>query len=206
MRFIQREKLNGKKLCQLNKYGSMNYEEQLVRSVKNPDGYLWFDNASTLSYLHGIADDSFERGTTEGYFTAAIICHQLTEKILFLLVTYSDLLIKAKMYPEELDTNYKGLDSCGKLMNRHEATLVFSYKARLLKNARTINKARNQMVHSIDELGHEENIDSLSKEIVACFESFFLDWKDAMKWFYTKMDSLRSQASWQELFEKYSLE
>lgn len=183
----------------------MNYEEKLVRSVKNPDGYLGFDDPSSLSYLDGIADDSYHKGTTEGYFTAAIIYHQLTEKILFMLVTYSDLFVQAKIYPEKFDTSHQDLDSFGKLMKRHATTVVFSKKSKILKNAVEINKFRIQLVHKMHELRHEDNIDSLSKKIRDNFESIFSDWKDAMKWFYRQLDLLRSQAMWQELFEKYSL-
>ena len=104
----------------------MNYEERLVKSVKNPDGYLWFEDSSTFSYLDGIADDSYRKGTTEGYFTAAIIYHQLTEKILLMLITYSDLIIQASIYPEKLDISYDDLDSFGKLFNRLKTTIVFA--------------------------------------------------------------------------------
>jgi len=183
----------------------MNYEEKLVRSVRNPDGYLWFEDSSTLSYLNGIADDSYHKGTTEGYFTAAIIYHQLTEKILSILIAYSDLIIQAKIYPDKLDTSYVDLDSFGKLLKRHATTVVFSKKSRILKNAVEINDCRVHLVHKIRELRHEENIDLLSKRIRENFEAIFSDWKDAMKWFYRQLDLLRSQAKWQKLFERYSL-
>jgi len=183
----------------------MDYEEKLVRSVKNPDGYLWWNDSSPLSYLHGIADDSYLKGTTEGFFTAAIIYHQLTEKILFLLIKYSDLFVQAKIYPKKTDTSYKDLDSFGKLVKRHATTVVFSKKSRIIKNAVELNVLRVQLVHTMPELITEDNINSVSRQIHDNFESIFQDWKDAMKWFYDQLDLLKSQAKWQKLFEKYSL-
>ena len=102
----------------------MNYEEKLVKSVNNPHGYLWFDDSGTLSGLDGIAQDAYDKQNLEGYFTAAIISHQLTEKILLLMVRYSDLLIQASIYPVKMDTESKNLDSWGKLIRRHKTTVV----------------------------------------------------------------------------------
>ena len=185
----------------------MKYEEKLVRTVKNPDGYLGLpvNDPSILSYLDGIADNSYHQGTTEGYLAAAIIYHQLTEKILLMLINYSDLYIQAKIYPEKIDTFYQDLDSFGKLLKRHKTTVVFSKKSKILKNADDLNRNRVQLVHKMYELGHEGNIDMVSKKIRENFESIFKDWKDAMKWFYKQLDSLRSQTKWQKLFKKYFL-
>lgn len=183
----------------------MKYEEKLVKAVKNPDGYLGFDDPSTLSYLDGIADDSYHKGTTEGYLVAAVIYHQLTEKILLMLVAYSDLIIQANIYPEKMDTYYQDLDSFGKLMKRHKTTVDFSKKSKILNNADQLNKYRVQLVHKMVELKHEDNIDMVSKNIRDNFEAIFRDWKDAMKWFYRQLDLLRSQEKWNQLFEKYSL-
>ena len=183
----------------------MKYGEILVRAVKNPDGYLGFDEPSTLSYQDGIADDSYSKGTTEGYLAAAIIYHQLTEKILLMLITYSDLYVQAKIYPEKIDTFYQDLDSFGQLMKRHKTTVGFSKKSKILKNANELNKYRVQLVHKMDELKHEDNIDIISKKIRDNFEAIFRDWKDAMKWFYKQLDLLKSQTKWKKLFEKYSL-
>lgn len=182
----------------------MKYEEKLVRSVKNPDGYLWWEDTSTFSYLDGIANDSYLKGTTQGFLTAAIIYHQLTEKILLLLIQYSDLFLKARAYPAKLDTSYNDLDSFGKLIKRHATTVVFSKKSRIIKNAVHLNDLRVQLVHKIHELEIEENIDSVAIQIHDNFERIFQDWKEAMKWFYAQLDLLKSQPTWQRLFEKYS--
>jgi hypothetical protein len=183
----------------------MKYEEKLVKSVKNPDVYIGFDDRDSLSYLDGIADDSYHKKTTEGYITAAIISHQLTEQILLLLVKYSDLLIKARIYPARLDTAYQHLDTFGKLIERHATTVVFQNKSIILRNARAINKSRIQIVHKLKELKHEANINPLAKKIRDDFESLFHDWPKAMAWFYKQLDSLKTQKIWQDLLTKYSL-
>jgi len=183
----------------------MKYEEKLVKAVKNPYGYLGFDDPSTLSYLDGIANDFCHKDTTEGYLAAAVIYHQLTEKILLMLIKYSDLYIQAKIYPEKIDTSYQDLDSFGELMRRHKTTVLFSKKSRMLTNADELNKYRVHLVHKIHALNHEDNIDMVSMKIRDNFEAIFQDWKDPMKWFYRQLDLLSSQEKWQRLFERYSL-
>jgi hypothetical protein len=117
-----------------------------------------------------------------------------------MLINYSDLYIQAKIYPEKIDTFYQDLDSFGKLLKRHKTTVVFSKKSKIIKNADDLNRNRVQLVHKMYELGHEGNIDMVSKKIRENFEIIFKDWKDAMKWFYRQLDSLRSQTKWQKLF------
>lgn len=186
---------------------NMKYEEKLIRTLKNPDGYLGLpvDDPGILRYLDGRASDYYDQGTTEGYLAAAVIYHQLTEKILLMLVQYSDLYIQATIYPEKIDLFYNDLDSFGKLIGRHKSTIVFFQKSQIIKNSYNLNKNRVQLVHKIYELGHEGKIDLASKAIRQDFESIFRDWKDALKWFYSQFSLLLSQEKLQDLLIKYSM-
>lgn len=185
---------------------SVLYEEKLARMIKNPDGYLWFDDSASLSALDGMANDAYDKGTIEGYFTSAIISHQLVERLLLLLAKYSDLLIQASIYPAELDSEFKNLNTLGKLIIRHKSTVVFSKKAEIIQNARTINDLRNRLVHDIDQHGNEDVIQDSSKQIRDDFEIIFRDWDEAMKWFYFQLNELKARSALKELLSKYSLE
>ena len=181
----------------------MKYEEQLINSVENPDLFIGFDNRDSMSILDGIADNSYHKKTTEGYITAAIISHQLTEKILLLLVKYSDALLKAKIYPEKIDSSYEKLDTFGKLIKRHTTTVVFSRKSRIIKNAVSINNARIQLVHKMTELKHEDDLAVLSKRVRDDFEVLFSDWLECMSWFYKQFNLLKNRNELKKLFDKY---
>lgn len=181
----------------------MKYEEQLINSIENPDLFIGFENRDSMSILDGIADDSYHKKTTEGYIASAIISHQLTEKILLLLVKYSDALVKARVYPEKIDSSYKNLDAFGKLIERHTTTVVFSRKSRIIKNAVAINEARIQLVHKITEFKDEDDLAELSKKIRDDFENLFNDWLESMAWFYKQFKLLRKRDELKRLFEKY---
>ena len=182
----------------------MKYEEDLARCLKNPDAYMWFKNRSDLSYLEGIAEDSYDKGTTEGYLGALLIYHQLAEKIILLLVQYSDLYLKAVIYPDKVDTSYKHLDTFSKIINKHNSTIVFEKKSTIIKNARELNDIRNKLMHHIVETPTEDKINELAVKGRDNFYKIFNNWKVAMRWFYNRFDRIRAEERIQKLFTKYS--
>lgn len=182
----------------------MKYEEELARKLINPDGYLWFEDSSSFSYLEGIAIDAYAKKTTEGFFTAAIIYHQLTEHILTLLIRYSDLIIQANVFPVKMDLHLRYDDSFGKLLIRHKNTVDFKNKSKILKRADEINNNRIKLVHEIHKLVNEDNINPLATSIRDNFNNLFSEWKEAMYWCYNEIKKLKKQTKWEKIVEKYS--
>jgi hypothetical protein len=181
----------------------MKYDELLAKQLMNPDGYLYFPESSIHSYLDGIAHDAFSRGQPEGYMAALSIWHQLTEEILRLLYRYSQLLIKAALYPVILDEKAIENESMGALIQIHKQCVVYDRKSLIIRYAGKINDLRNELFHWIIRHPTEADIVERAKPAQDHFESIFKEWHEAMKWFYRELDKTKKRTAISMLLQKY---
>ncbi|MDP3049102.1 MAG: hypothetical protein Q8N12_06705 [Thermodesulfovibrionales bacterium] len=182
----------------------MKYEEELAKHLKNPDGYLWFSESWPHSYLNGIAEDAFNKNSPEGYLTSLIIYHQLTEEILRLLLLYSNLVMKAALYPVKIDLPAVNESSLGELLQIHRATVVFDKKSKIIEQADKLNRLRNELSHGIIKYPSGTAIIEKAENSKEIFENIFENWGMSMKWFYQTFDKLKQRPEISKLLNKYS--
>ena len=181
----------------------MKYEESLAKHLMNPDGYLYFRDSSIHSYLDGIARDAFARDQADGHMAALIIWHQLAEEILRLLYSYSQLLIKAALYPTKLDEKGVGNESMGSLIQMHKQCVAYDRKSLIISHAGKINDLRNELFHGIIEHPTEDAIKEQAKSAKEYFDNLFKEWHEAMRWFYRRIDDIKKQPEISKLLQKY---
>ena len=181
----------------------MKYDELLAKQLMNPDGYLYFPESSIHSYLDDIAHDAFSRSQPEGYMAALSVWHQLTEEILRLLYRYSQLLLKAALYPVKLDEKTIKDESMGALIQIHKQCVAYDRKSLIIRYASKINELRNELFHAIIRHPNEADIAERAQPAKAYFESIFKEWHEAMKWFYRELDNTKKRTAISMLLQKY---
>ena len=77
----------------------MNYDEKLFKSLKNPDGNLWWEDSHPHSDLQVLAEEALANNTIEGKIASLFIYHQLNQEILNLLIRFCDLIVRGSLYP-----------------------------------------------------------------------------------------------------------
>jgi hypothetical protein len=171
----------------------MTYREELINQLKNPDGYLWFENSNPFSELNGLADDFVSRNFTEGKIASLFIYHQLTENILILLLRYCNLIIKASVYPTEF--YYKEINDIRfqKRIELLDQTIEFEGKQRLLDCAKSINKLRNEYGHRFIDRYSVEEIDDELNNIKSRFDEFFHLWRTSMADIYNNISRIKKR-------------
>ena len=181
----------------------MKYEEELAKHLRNPDGYLWFSDSWPHSYLNGIAEDAFDKNSPEGYLTSLIIYHQLTEEILKVLLCYSNLVMKAALYPVKIELPAGDDASLGGLLQIHKTTVVFDKKSKIIEQADKLNRLRNELSHRIIRHSSETAIVMKAKNSKEIFENIFKNWRMSMKWLYHTIDELKQRPEISKLLNKY---
>ncbi len=182
----------------------MKYDEELVKQLINPHGYLYFPDSSIHSYLDGIADDAYHKNEADGYIAALSIWHQLSEEILRVLYRYSQLLIKASLYPVKLDEKEIIPISMGALIEVNKQCVVYNRKSIILTNSKKLNNLRNDIFHHI--IKHPTENEIIQKVIVAktYYDTIFKEWREAMHWFYKEFDRIKKRAEISKLIMNFS--
>ena len=166
----------------------MKGKKEIVQQLRN---YIDFDNAETLSWLNGLADDAFFHKTEEGYLGSILIHHQLAENLLINLIEKSNLIIQSSIYPTKYPDLFKKQKDGKKfsqwisMLNQH--TVEFPKKKKIMQLSKNINDIRNQFAHKITS-GNINDIKSNAEECKKQFDELFTTWKETSKIFY---DSFR---------------
>jgi len=181
----------------------MKYDEMIARHLINPDAHLYFPDSSIHSYLDGIAYDAFNKDQADGYMAALNIWHQLAEEILRLLYIYSQLLIKAALYPTKLDEKKIQNESMGALIQINKQCVAYDRKSLILRYAEKISVLRNELVHEIIMHPNEADIVEKAKPAKDSYENMFKEWQKAMRWFYREFDRVKKRAEISKLLQKY---
>ena len=85
----------------------MNHNEKLFQSLRNPDGYLWWEDSYPHSDLLALAEEALDRNTVEGRIASLFIYHQLNQEILNLLIRFCDLIIRGSLFPIKMTEELK---------------------------------------------------------------------------------------------------
>lgn len=181
----------------------MKYNEYLAKVLKNPTEYLWFPESWSHSYLDGMARDFIERGSPEEYFVAVLIFHQLVEELLRLLIRYSNLVIKASIYPIKVELSNGEDKTLGGLIKLHRYSVQYKNKSKIIRSANRLNDLRQRVAHKIIELPSEISIIEETQECEELFEDVFENWKSALKWFHLIIDDIKTKPKIQKLLKQY---
>ena|SRR5688572_13904542 len=125
----------------MKKYGHEGIRDHMhVPELARPDHLLRLDR---------IAHRAIVKRTIEGNISAIIIYHQLAEELLKLLLSDCESYVKLSVHPFEfspLERKRLLFGELCQLLNNH---LSFPHKARILRDAELLNRARIEMVHQL---------------------------------------------------------
>jgi hypothetical protein len=181
----------------------VNYDERLAAQLNSLHGNLYFPDSSVHSYLDGIAHDAFGQGEAAGCLAALTIWHQLTEEILRLLYRYSQVLIKAALYPAKLGEKDLQNESLGSLIQIHKQCVQYDRKSVILSSAIALNNLRNDLFHDITQYPSEADIIRKAEPCRGYFQQLFGDWQIAMKWFDREFARIKNRKEIASLLQKH---
>ena len=161
------------------------YKEDLIKYLKNTEGHLmaeWIQDTNPLSELNAIAEESLERRNPEGHIAALFIFHQLTFEILRSLLIRSNFLIKLSLYPIQYTPKKYSTDAkFSELLKALEYSINFKGKTKILSQANSLNKLRNEFGHRIIENYSYSDIEIKLANIETSFGEIFRTWGICIK-------------------------
>ncbi|MBT2653909.1 hypothetical protein J7E81_01440 [Bacillus sp. ISL-18] len=128
------------------------YTDELFEKILNHQS--WPNFPEIVSELQTIAITSFKKDTTEGYVASILIFHQIIEEALKTLIKLSELLVKAHIWPSEIEYQFnEERKMFGQVLGEFERSIDFKEKKELINVAREMNGIRIGIVHKLTSRG-----------------------------------------------------
>lgn len=176
----------------------MNYENNLINTVRDSDKWPDFERPDFLDELNEVANEALSKDSVEGYLASLLILHQLSEELIRLLLKDARFFIQLSVFPAKIDFPEKKKLMFGQLIDELKSTISFEEKDKFIEKSKELNKHRNEIVHrltkqtsladlktqvlKVKELYDEiyELFDHIHDEFRVCFKDFkkdvFLDY------------------------------
>lgn len=111
------------------------------------------DFPDMIGNLIRIGNESFKKETIEGYLASILMFHQVIEESMKVLIRLSDLLLKAHIWPDEI--NYTFIEErkmFGDIIRELERSIRFKRIDEYINNCRELNKIRIDFVHKLTKI------------------------------------------------------
>ena len=143
----------------------MTYKEEIINKLNDQNKWPNFEQPGFMDKLNAIAEESYELNTVSGHLAALLIYHQLTEKIIVILIDSCLFHTQLVLFP--LEYKRKGLKKkmFGRLISELEQSAINEAIKKVINDAKTLNQLRNSIVH---ELAANPSIQSIEKR---CLQS-----------------------------------
>ena len=151
----------------------MTYHRDIIDRIKDSDKWPGPEQPDFLDELNEVADNSFDKGTIEGYLAALLIYHQLTEELLKIIIDCSIFFIQLSVLPLE----YKKKDLKGKMFGQIIQELRHSISdddtKKLIDKSQNLNTLRINIVHKLTSNSSLTDIEKQCKQAKKVFDSIF---------------------------------
>lgn len=156
----------------------MNYKQELINKVKNPDNWPAFERPDFLDNLNAVADEVFQKATIEGYLAALLIYHQICDELVRLILEDTQFYMQLALFPVEIYfPEMKRKVMFGQLIDELKSTVSFKKRDEFIEKCLELNRNRNDTVHQLtrkttllDVKRQASKAKSLFDEIFALFE------------------------------------
>jgi hypothetical protein len=129
----------------------MTYSEELLARLKYSINWPAFQSVDHLAILNDMADNTFAKGSFEGYLAAVTIYHQLCTDMIKLLLDDIRFLTQCSLYPFEIKFKKRKNAMFGSLLEELENNIEFDQKKELLKQCHKLNQIRITTVHKLTQ-------------------------------------------------------
>lgn len=130
-----------------------------------------------LDQLKDIADESFGKGSVEGYLAAVLIYSQLSEEMLRILIEDNTVFIKFRIYPATIKEKKIKKATLGTLINIYsEETIDIEGKDLFIDKCKNLNETRIKLVHKLTKKTSLNDIKNKSENLRNIFYEIFHLW------------------------------
>jgi hypothetical protein len=133
--------------------GITKYERDLRARLKDSARWPAFSSGAFLDRLDSIASGAMTKRTAESCLAAILICHQLAEEMLRLLIRDAQFLIQLAVFPSKIEFHEKPKQMFGQIRQELKDSVDFEGKTRLLAKADQLNSIRIGIVHKLTRRG-----------------------------------------------------
>ena len=144
------------------------YASHLVEKVKDEESWPSVDR-DHLTKLQQIAINAFESGTVEGQLACILVCHQLAEELLRLLLAQSNFYTQLMLYPVPFEPKQTRKLMFGGILDLVKHAAGFQNKQWILEDAAELNSIRIKIAHGLIEPRTLEGISADSKRALSLF-------------------------------------
>jgi hypothetical protein len=127
----------------------MNYENNLINSVRDSDKWPYFERPGFLDELNEVANEALSKDSVEGYLASLLILHQLCEELIRLLLKDARFFIQLSVFPAKIVFPEKKKLMFGQLIDELKSTISFEEKDKFIEKSINLNKHRNEIVHRL---------------------------------------------------------
>lgn len=127
----------------------MSYHKGIIEKLKDSDNWPGPQRAHFLDELNNVADETFNKKTTEGQLAAFLIYHQLTEEILRIIIDCSIFYIQLGVFPQEYSRNSSNGNIFGQIIQELKQSMLDDNTKRLIDQSQKLNALRIRMVHKL---------------------------------------------------------
>ncbi|MBL0143767.1 MAG: hypothetical protein IPP91_17090 [Betaproteobacteria bacterium] len=175
--------------------------DTLVETIKDRERWPDFDRSQFLIELNQIADESFEKGSIEGYLASVLVYHQLIEESLRLVLRWSEFMMQLQVAPLEYHLALPKRAMFGQVLEELRNTIDFEHRDDLIAIAERANAGRIKLVHGLTKHKSIDEIAIGAKEIRGHFDDYLEKWEQVHEWFMLAFKDLRKDGEWDALLE-----
>lgn len=144
------------------------YAVEISRKAKDENSWPSVDIAH-LTRLQQIAISGHQTNTVEGQLSAIIICHQLTEELLRLLLAQVNLYTQLKLYPLPYEPKSTKKQMFGGILDLVKHAGGFQNKQYILECSAELNTIRIQISHGLVQPKVLEDLSKNSEKVLSLF-------------------------------------
>ena len=180
----------------------MDYQQELIDRIKDSDKWPSLERADFLDELDVLAEDSFKKGTIEGYLSALLIYQQLAEEMIRLLLKDHEFYIQLSVFPAEIKFASKEKTMFGRLVEDLKKTITLDEsKFEIIDLANQLNQIRIDIVHGLTKIPNLKEIEAKVKQAADLYNELFVKFDDEHDMFRLAFKDFKKDRDWDSELE-----